>query len=226
MNSLNNLPPKMKNKVVEKYFLVLKKKYIFFFLKRVFDILASLLLIVLLLPLMFILAIIIKIDSRGPVLYKQVRITKYYKEFKIYKFRTMHVTNNQSAIQITVGEDIRITRIGRLIRKSRLDELPQLLNILIGDMSFVGPRPEVPKYTHFYSDEMLATLLVRAGVTSWASINYKDEARLLEKSMDPEKEYIETILPAKMKLNLDELYKMNIFYDLKVLFLTVIKVIR
>lgn len=158
---------------------------------RVFDILLSLVLLVLLSPVMLILALAIRLDSPGEVLFRQVRVTQYGQEFRIFKFRTMVANAQQLGTQVTVQGDMRITRVGKLLRKCRLDELPQLLNILMGQMSFVGTRPEVPRYVRQYTPQMLATLLLPAGVTSQASIRYKDEDRLLDSSADPDRTYVE-----------------------------------
>lgn len=222
----DDLPNELKKAEVKKYFEVISNKKGYFFFKRVFDIVVSFILLIVLFPVMFILSVMIKLDSKGPVIFKQVRVTKNNKEFYIYKFRTMFVEQSINNIQVTVGEDSRITKVGKIIRKTRLDELPQLINILVGDMSFVGVRPEVPKYVKYYDEEMMATLLVRAGVTSLASIEYKDESKILEVSTNPEKDYVEKVLPEKMKINLSELKKSSFFNDLKIICLTLVKVIQ
>ena len=156
-----------------------------------------------------------------PVLFKQVRITQYGKKFKIYKFRTMIVDAESKGSQVTTKNDSRITRSGKILRKCRLDELPQIFNILKGELSFVGTRPEVPKYVERYKEEMKATLLLPAGVTSLTSIFYKDEERLISKSDDVDKTYVEEILPEKMKLNLDSLRRFSIVEDFRIIFNTV-----
>ena len=175
-----------------------------------------------------ILAILIKFDSNGPVFYRQKRITKYGKEFGIFKFRTMIINADKLGSLVTVNGDPRITRIGKKIRKCRLDGLPQLINILIGDMSFVGTRPEVKKYVDCYTDEMIATLLMPAGVTSKASIEYKNEDEIIEKYVkkgeDIDDIYIKRILPKKMKYNLEYIEKFNVITDLKLCIKTVVKV--
>lgn len=181
LKKYDKLPEFMKNKKVKEYYDVLKKKKFQLLIKRLFDIFCSLILLVLLLPIFVILAILIKFDSNGPVFYRQKRITKYGKEFGIFKFRTMIINADKLGSLVTINGDPRITRIGKKIRKCRLDELPQLINILIGDMSFVGTRPEVKKYVDCYTDEMIATLLMPAGVTSKASIEYKNEDEIIEK---------------------------------------------
>ena len=178
---------------------------------------------------MLIISIIIKIDSKGPIFYRQIRITKYGKEFKIFKFRTMVVDADKKGSLVTLDNDSRITRIGSKIRKIRLDELPQLFNILLGDMSFVGTRPEVKKYVDFYNEEMLATLLLPAGVTSKASIEYKDEDEIISKYSKKENIddiYLKRILPEKMKYNLEYLKNFSILLDLKLCINTVLKVGR
>ena len=190
-------------------------------LKRVFDILLSLVLLVLLSPVMLILALAIRLDSPGEVLFRQVRVTQYGQEFRIFKFRTMVANAQQLGTQVTVQGDMRITRVGKLLRKCRLDELPQLLNILMGQMSFVGTRPEVPRYVRQYTPQMLATLLLPAGVTSQASIRYKDEDRLLDSSADPDRTYVEQVLPGKMEYNLNSLLDFSLWQDLKTMVQTV-----
>ena len=186
------LPQELQNDSVRPYYEALSRKRGQLLLKRVFDILLSLVLLVLLSPVMLILALAIRLDSPGEV-------TQYGQEFRIFKFRTMVANAQQLGTQVTVQGDMRITRVGKLLRKCRLDELPQLLNILMGQMSFVGTRPEVPRYVRQYTPQMLATLLLPAGVTSQASIRYKDEDRLLDSSADPDRTYVEQVLPGKME---------------------------
>lgn len=228
LKKYDNLPEFMKNKKVKEYYDVLKKKKFQLLIKRLFDIFCSLILLVLLLPIFVILAILIKFDSNGPVFYRQKRITKYGKEFGIFKFRTMIINADKLGSLVTVNGDPRITRIGKKIRKCRLDELPQLINILIGDMSFVGTRPEVKKYVDCYTDEMIATLLMPAGVTSKASIEYKNEDEIIEKYVkkgeDIDDIYIKRILPKKMKYNLEYIEKFNVITDLELCIKTVVKV--
>ena len=198
--------------------------------KRIIDIIISLLLLILLLPVLVLLAIAIKIDSKGPVFYRQERITKNGKSFRIFKFRTMVQNADKIGSLVTVGNDSRITRIGKVIRKIRFDELPQLINILKGEMSFVGTRPEVKKYVEKYTDEMMATLLMPAGVTSYASIMYKDEDEVisnLQKSGKTVDEiYIKDVLPEKMKYNLEYIRKFSFGYDIRLCFKTVIGVLK
>ena len=225
----DKLPDFMKNKKVKYYYDILSKKRLQLLLKRLFDILMSLILLIILFPILLIISIVIKIDSKGPIFYRQIRITKYGKEFKIYKFRTMVVDADKKGSLVTLNDDQRITKVGKKIRKIRLDELPQLLNILLGDMSFVGTRPEVKKYVDFYNDEMLATLLLPAGVTSKASIEYKDEDEIISKYSKKENIddiYLKRILPEKMKYNLEYLKNFSILLDLKLCINTVLKVGR
>ena len=223
----DKLPDFMKNKEVKYYYDILKKKRFQLFLKRLFDIIMSLILLILISPILLIIGITIKIDSKGPIFYRQTRITKYGKEFKIFKFRTMVVNADKIGSLVTTNNDSRITRVGSKIRKIRLDELPQLINILLGDMSFVGTRPEVKKYVDLYTNEMYATLLLPAGVTSKASIEFKDEDEIISKyskndSID--NIYVKKVLPEKMKYNLEYLKHFNILLDLKLCINTVIKV--
>ena len=175
-------------------------------------------------PVFLILAIWIKLDSNGEVFFRQERVTRYGKVFRIYKFRTMVKDAESIGSQVTTLHDSRITTVGRMIRACRLDELPQLINVLIGDMGFVGTRPEVKKYVDCYTDEMKATLLLPAGITSAASIQYKDEDRLLQDAKDIDCAYVNEILPQKMKWNLDALKKTGVLYNFKMMFLTVWKV--
>lgn len=215
------LPQELQNDSVRPYYEALSRKRGQLLLKRVFDILLSLVLLVLLSPVMLILALAIRLDSPGEVLFRQVRVTQYGQEFRIFKFRTMAANAQQLGTQVTVQGDMRITRVGKLLRKCRLDELPQLLNILMGQMSFVGTRPEVPRYVRQYTPQMLATLLLPAGVTSQASIRYKDEDRLLDSSVDPDRTYVEQVLPGKMEYNLNSLLDFSLWQDFKTMVQTV-----
>lgn len=215
------LPQELQNDSVRPYYEALSRKRGQLLFKRVFDILLSLVLLVLLSPVMLILALAIRLDSPGEVLFRQVRVTQYGQEFRIFKFRTMVANAQQLGTQVTVQGDMRITRVGKLLRKCRLDELPQLLNILMGQMSFVGTRPEVPRYVRQYTPQMLATLLLPAGVTSQASIRYKDEDRLLDSSADPDRTYVEQVLPGKMEYNLNSLLDFSLWQDLKTMVQTV-----
>lgn len=228
LKEFKELPKEMQNDSVLKYYDVLKQKKIMLLLKRFLDFIASLILLILLSPILIILAILIKIDSKGPVFYRQERVTTNGKIFKIFKFRTMIQDADKRGALITGKQDSRITRIGNKIRKCRLDELPQLINILKGEMSFVGTRPEVKKYVDMYTDEMKATLLMPAGVTSMASIKFKDEDEIISKQTKSGKTvdeaYVNDILPEKMKWNLEYIKKFSIFEDLKICIETVIKV--
>ena len=215
------LPQELQNDSVRPYYEALSRKRGQLLFKRVFDILLSLVLLVLLSPVMLILALAIRLDSPGEVLFRQVRVTQYGQEFRIFKFRTMVANAQQLGTQVTVQGDMRITRVGKLLRKCRLDELPQLLNNLMGQMSFVGTRPEVPRYVRQYTPQMLATLLLPAGVTSQASIRYKDEDRLLDSSADPDRTYVEQVLPGKMEYNLNSLLDFSLWQDLKTMVQTV-----
>lgn len=220
----DDLPLEMRKDEILSYYKILKNKQVSLFLKRIFDIIMSLILIIILFPLLIILAILIKRDSKGEIIYKSTRITQYNKEFQIYKFRTMVKDADKIGSQVTVGNDNRITKIGKTLRKYRLDEIPQLFNILKGDMSFVGTRPESPYYVKHYTNEMYATLLLKAGVTSETSIEYKDEANLLRNETDTDKIYIEKILPEKMKYNLKSVRDFSLAKDIKTMIKTVIAV--
>lgn|SRR5574344_186942 len=230
LEKYENLPPKMQNEKVKKYYDILIKKQGNLFFKRIFDIIMSLILLILLSPIIIILSIIIKIDSKGPIFYKQERVTTNGRKFKIFKFRTMVQNADKIGSLVTVGNDCRITKVGKAIRKVRLDELPQLINVLIGDMSFVGTRPEVQKYVDYYTEDMEATLLMPAGITSIASIKYKDEDTILEKAVkngkNTDNAYVEEVLPEKMKYNLEYLEKFNMWYDVKVCVGTIIGVLK
>lgn len=222
----DELPEFMKTEEVRPYYDYLKKKKVSLAVKRIFDIAASLILLILLSPVILILSIWIKLDSKGPVVFRQKRVTQYGREFFIYKFRTMVADAEQRGTQVTVKNDDRITKVGKKLRKCRLDEILQLLNILKGDMTFVGTRPESVKYVAAYTNEMKATLLLPAGVTSVASIQYKDEERLLDGVADIDTTYIKVILPEKMKYNLEEIYKFNVWHEFKVMIQTVCAVLH
>lgn len=200
---------------------VLKKKKFALFIKRAFDIVASAIGLLFLLIPFCIVAVIIKCTSKGPVFFKQVRVGKSGKEFKIFKFRTMVVDAEKKGLQITTKGDSRVTKIGAILRKTKLDELPQLINVLIGEMSFVGPRPEVPKYVALYNEEQKNVLLVRPGITELSSILFRDENEMLDSSENPEKTYIEKIMPIKINYNLDYITKIGPIYDLKLIFKTI-----
>lgn len=229
MINFKNLHSDLKNKEVKIFYDKLKTKRFNLILKRLFDLLVSLSLIILLSPLMLIIFIFIKLTSKGPAFYFQKRVTKNKKIFKIIKFRTMVINADKIGTLVTLENDPRITKIGKILRKFRLDEIPQLFNILSGDMSFVGTRPEVLKYVEQYTDKMKATLLLPAGVTSLASIKFKDEDKLLNDTKDTEsteKIYIEKILPEKMKYNLEYLDNFNLWLDIKIMFKTFFAVIK
>ncbi|MEE0859689.1 MAG: sugar transferase [Acutalibacteraceae bacterium] len=217
----DELPDYMRNDEVRKYYDILSRKKISLFLKRLMDIVLSAVLIIILLIPMIVISIMVKCDSKGPIMFKQTRVTTYGKHFKIWKFRTMVNNAEQLGGLITEANDKRVTKIGEKLRKYRLDELPQVFNVFLGDMSFVGTRPEVIKYVNMYTPDMYATLLTPAGITSMASITYKDNDEFFTDPALVDKNYMEIILPEKMKLNLDYYCKFNVFYDIKVMFKTV-----
>lgn len=220
----DELPAGMRNQNVRGYYDILHKRRFELILKRLFDIIAAIIAFVILLPLIIAISAAVKMDSKGTVIFRQERVTQYGKRFRIYKFRTM-VSNAESfGSQVTAENDMRITRTGRFLRKYRLDEVPQLINIIKGDMSFVGTRPEVVKYVEQYSDEMMATLLLRAGVTSEASIKYKDEEKLLSDIENIETTYIEKILPQKMKYNLEAIKHFSLINEAKTIAYTAVAV--
>lgn len=222
----DKLPKNMRTEAVRPYYESLKKKKVSLALKRAFDVIASTIMIVILSPLLIIISVLIVTDSKGGVFYRQERVTQYGKKFRIFKFRTMVANADKIGTQVTVSNDNRITRIGAVIRKYRIDEIPQLFNILLGDMSLVGTRPESVHYVKHYTPEMMATLLMPAGVTSEASILYKDEAELLDKADDVDRVYIERVLPDKMKYNLASIKKFSVIEDIKTMIKTVIAVVR
>ncbi len=220
-----DLPENMQTEAVRPYYEILAKKKTALFFKRLFDVAVSLLMLVLLSPFFLILAIAIKIDSPGPVFYRQERVTQYGKRFRIFKFRTMVSDADKKGTHVTVKNDSRITRVGRLIRKCRLDEISQLIDVLRGTMTFVGTRPEAVKYVEHYTDEMQATFLLPAGITSLASIYYKDEDELLNQAADADKTYIEDILPDKMYYNLRQIKTFTFWSDLGTMIQTVLAVL-
>lgn len=219
------LPDYMKNDEVRVYYETLQKKKVSMFLKRVMDLVGGLILLVLLAIPMIVISIMIKLDSEGPVFYRQERVTTYGKHFKIHKFRTMVSNADKIGSTVTVGNDSRITKVGAKLRGCRLDELPQVLDLISGNMSFVGTRPEAVKYVEQYKPEYMATLLLPAGITSEASIRYKDEAELLDAASDVDKTYIEEVLPGKMKYNLDSIKNFSFFGDIATMFRTVLAVL-
>lgn len=222
----SEIPADLKNRHVKEYYDMLSHNRSYLIHKRICDIVLSLILIVILSPLLILLAIIIKLDSRGPVFYRQERITQYGRKFRIFKFRSMVMNADKIGSHVTVKDDVRITKVGKTIRRLRLDELPQLFNILSGEMTFVGTRPEATKYVNYYTDEMKATLLLPAGVTSLASIEFKDEAKILDGAGEPDKVYVRNVLPEKMKYNLEALKQCSIRQDAKLIFKTALAVIR
>ena len=219
------LPENLRTDAVRPYYDLLAKRRGSLALKRCFDVLVSAMMLLVLAPVFLVLAIAIKLDSPGPVFYRQVRVTQYGREFRIFKFRSMVTGADKRGTLVTVSGDSRITRVGKFIRKCRLDELCQLIDVLRGTMTFVGTRPEVPKYVAAYTPEMLATLLLPAGVTSRASILYKDEADLLDAAEDVDAVYIRDVLPGKMKYNLEEVMDYSFLSDIKTMFQTVFAVL-
>ena len=226
MRKWNDLPKEMQVEQVKKYYDILQCHKGSLLAKRIFDIIVASLLVVILSPILLFLSILIKIDSPGPVMFRQVRVTTYGKPFRFFKFRTMVNNADKIGTQVTTKGDSRVTRMGKMLRGCRLDELPQLFNVLKGEMSFVGTRPEVEKYVAHYTDEMKATLLMPAGITSRASIEYKDEERLLESAENADEVYIHQVLPEKMKYNLRAIEKFSFWDDIKTMFATVIAVIK
>ena len=205
---------------------VLEKRKLQLALKRLMDVVISGGALLVIWPVLLLIAVAIKIDDPGPVFYRQVRVGRDGKEFRIYKFRTMVVDADKKGLQITVGRDNRITRMGALLRKTKLDELAQLINVFTGEMSFVGPRPEVPKYVNLYTPYQRQVLLVRPGITDYASIAYRNENDLLDGAEDPEKMYIETIMPDKIELNMKYLREISPIADIRLILSTIVAVIR
>lgn len=218
------LPDFMRTEEVRPYYEALKKKRLSLVLKRMMDLVGGLILLIILAIPMAIIAVMIKLDSEGPVFYRQERITTYGKHFKIHKFRTMVSNADKIGSAVTVGNDSRITKVGAKLRGCRLDELPQVLDLISGNMSFVGTRPEAVKYVEKYKPEYYATLLLPAGITSEASIRYKDEAELLEAADDVDKVYMEEVLPGKMKYNLKSIKEFSFWGDIVTMFRTVFAV--
>ena len=217
----DKLPPEMQTEEVKKYYDILKKKRLGLIFKRLFDIVVSFTLLLILSPIFLFLAIAIKIDSKGPVFFRQERITQFGKKFRIFKFRSMVADAPKMGSEVTVKNDMRITRMGKIIRKCRLDEISQLIDVLRGKMTFVGTRPEVEKYVKEYTPEMWATLLLPAGITSECSILYKDEDELLNASSDVDKTYVEDVLPGKMYYNLKSIENFSFWRDLRTMVRTV-----
>lgn len=225
LKNWNELPEYMRTDEVRPYYDLLQKKKLSLFFKRVFDIVVSLIMIILCSPILLIISILIVKDSKGGVFYRQERVTQYGRVFRIFKFRTMVKNADQIGTQVTVSNDSRITKIGSKLRNCRLDELPQLFNIFLGDMTFVGTRPESVHYVKSYTNEMYATLLLPAGVTSEASIEYKDEADLLDQADDVDSVYINEVLPEKMKYNLNSIKEFSFFKEITTMFKTVFAVL-
>lgn len=225
MKKWEALPEEMQNEKVKPYYDMLCHKTGSIVLKRIFDIIVGLIILIIVMPFMIIIAVWIKCDSKGKVFFKQKRVTKYGRVFNIIKFRTMVSDAEKIGTQVTVSNDSRVTGAGKFLRKCRLDELPQLFNVLKGDMSFVGTRPEVQRYVDRYTDEMYATLLMPAGITSLASIKFKDEEKLLSDSENADETYVNVVLPQKMAYNLEYLNKFSFFYDIKLMFMTFLAVI-
>ncbi len=221
----NELPKQLKTDAVAPYYEILRSRRASLAAKRIFDVVVSALLLVILSPVFLVIAVAIKADSRGSVFFRQTRVTAGGREFKIFKFRTMVSDAEKLGFAVTVSGDARITRVGKVIRGCRLDELPQLLNVFAGSMSFVGTRPEVPKYVAAYTPEMWATLLLPAGITSEASIRYKDEAALLDGAEDADTAYTERVLPQKMRYNLASLRNFSFFGDIATMFRTLLAVL-
>ncbi len=221
LTSWEKLPECMRTPEVRPYYDILKRRRFSLLIKRAFDLVAALALLLLLAIPMMIIAVWIRADSEGPVFYRQERVTRDGRHFRIHKFRTMVVNADRIGTAVTVGNDKRITKAGEKLRRLRLDELPQLLDVLSGDMSFVGTRPEAVKYVERYEPEYMATLLTPAGITSEASIRYKDEDRLLSAADDVDRVYMEQVLPEKMKWNLDEIRRFSLLRELAIMFRTV-----
>lgn len=220
------LPKYMRTEAVRPYYESLSRKKFSLYVKRFFDVTVASVMLVLLSPVLLVLAFLIAKDSKGGVFYRQERVTQYGRKFRIFKFRTMVANADKIGTQVTVQNDNRITKIGEKLRKYRLDELPQLFNIILGDMSFVGTRPESTHYVKCYTPEMYATLLLPAGVTSEASIRYKDEAELLDRADNVDEVYVKEVLPGKMKYNLEEIRKFSWWREIGTMVRTVVAVVR
>lgn len=219
------LPAKFQNDKVKPYYDILNSKRSSLLLKRTADLFISIILLIFLFIPMVVIAIIVKSTSKGPVFYKQQRVTTYGKIFNIFKFRTMVVGADKIGALVTGNDDPRVTSIGKFLRKYRIDEIPQIFNVLSGNMSIVGTRPEVPKYVEKYTDEMYATLLMPAGITSLASIKFKDEEKLLKDSENIDKDYVEKILPQKMRYNLKYIHRFGFRRDIYLMIKTVKEVL-
>ena len=222
----DELPADMQNEAILPYYRHLETRKASLILKRLFDITVALVMLIILSPIFILISIMIAIDSKGGVFFRQERVTQYGRVFRIFKFRTMVADAESLGSQVTVKNDMRVTKVGRVLRTYRLDELPQLINIVTGDMSFVGTRPEVVKYVERYTPEMKATLLLPAGVTSEASIKYKDEERLLETADDVDDVYVKQVLPGKMEYNLESIKSFSPIKEFKSMFRTVTAVLQ
>lgn len=221
-----DIPIEMQCREVREYYDILSHRRSGLVIKRIFDIVVSSAMIVILSPLLLAIAVLVAVSSPGGVFFRQVRVTSYGKKFRIFKFRTMVDGAEMLGNQVTVNNDSRVTGIGKILRNLRLDEIPQLFNILSGDMTFVGTRPEVPGYVEKYTKEMLATLLLPAGVTSKASIFFKDESRLLDGAEDVDKVYIEKVLPGKMFYNLHSIKQFSFTREIGIMLQTVLAVLK
>lgn len=226
MRKWEELPKFLQCDEVREYYEIISKRQFSLKIKRIFDILAALVVLFIIAFPMLIISLVLAMESKGGVLYRQERITIYGKKFRIHKFRTMIANADQIGTAVTVSGDSRITPIGAFLRKYRLDELPQVFDVLAGNMSFVGTRPEAVKYVRKYTKEMRATLLLPAGITSEASIRYKDEAQFLDNVDDVDKVYIEKILPEKMKYNLESIRRFSIWSEVRTMIRTVLAVVR
>lgn len=221
-----DLPDYMRTEEIRPYYDSLKKKQMSLLLKRCFDLIVGIIVFIILSPIMIIFSIAIAIDSRGGVFFRQERVTQYGRKFRIFKFRTMVANAESIGTQVTVQNDMRITRVGKLLRKTRLDEFPQLINVILGDMSFVGTRPEVTKYVERYTPEMYATLLLPAGITSIASIQYKDEDELLADADNVDDVYVNEVLPSKMKYNLSSITSFSFIGEIVTMIKTVFAIMK
>lgn len=226
LKPMADLPPSFELEAIAPYYEALAAHQGQLLLKRLLDLFAGVLLLVLLSPFFLVTAIAIKLDSKGPVFYLQERVTQYGRHFHIVKFRTMVSNADRIGAAVTKSDDVRITRVGRILRKVHLDEMSQLINVIKGDMTFVGTRPEVPKFVAAYTPEMWATLLLPAGVTSRCSVVYRDENEILEGVENPEEVYLEKILPDKMEINLEEIRSFHLTRDLRTLWDTLMVVFQ
>ena len=221
MIAFDKLPAEFRNDEVRRYYDMLQKRRGSLFVKRAFDIVAAVIILLFIIIPIAVIAVMIRLDSKGPALFRQERVTTYGRRFRILKFRTMVVNAEQLGTMVTTDSDSRVTKLGRKLRKYRLDELPQIFNVLAGDMSFVGTRPEVVKYVRKYKPEYYATLLMPAGITSLTSIMYKDEEKLLASTDDADSVYLNKVLPEKMKYNLEYVANFSFFNDIVLMFKTV-----